>query len=316
MARQARIARKSYKITNWSKYNESLVQRGSITFWFDEQTLACWEHDNAQVKVGRPYVYSDRAIEVLLVLRELFQLPYRQTEGLSRSLLQLMQVNVPVPDFTSLAKRAAKLSVDLDVTHRRGPINIVVDSTGLKVFGDGEWKVRKYGAGKHRTWRKLHLAINPKTQEIEAQTLTENSSIDASQVPALLSQIKRPLHSFRGDGGYDKWQVYHALASRGITPIIPPQHNAKIKQHGNSASPPLPRDETIRAIRAVGRSEWKRQVDYHQRSLSETGMHRMKTTFGAELKNRRLDNQQTEARLRCKILNHHTRLGLPLSTWN
>ena len=173
----------SYKITNWRKYNESLVKRGSITFWFDEETLAHWEHDNAAVKVGRPFTFSDRAIEVLLALRELFQLPYRQTEGLGRSLLQLMQVPVLVPDFTSLAKRAAKLNIDLIVTRRSGSLHIVVDSTGLKVFGDGEWKVRKHGAGKHRTWRKLHLAINPQTQEIEAETLTENSSIDSSQAP-------------------------------------------------------------------------------------------------------------------------------------
>jgi hypothetical protein len=306
----------SYKITNWRKYNESLVNRGSITFWFDEETLAHWEHDNTESKVGRPFTYSDRAIEVLLVLRELFQLPYRQTEGLGRSLLSLMQIDVPVPDFTSLAKRAAKLNIDLSVTRRKGAIDIVVDSTGLKVFGDGEWKVRKYGAGKHRTWRKLHLAINPETQEIVAETLTENSSIDSSQAPALLAQVPSKIQSFRGDGAYDKWLVYESLAARGITPIIPPQKNAKIKRHGNALGPVLPRDATIRCIRKIGRSEWKRQVGYHQRSLAETAMHRMKMTFGGELKNRNLDNQRTEARLRCKILNHHISLGLPPSKWN
>lgn len=306
----------SYKITNWRKYNESLVNRGSITFWFDEETLAHWEHDNTEVKVGRPFTFSDRSIEVLLVLRELFQLPYRQTEGLGRSLLQLMQVDLAVPDFTSLAKRAAKLNVDLSVTRRRGAIDIVVDSTGLKVFGDGEWKVRKHGAGKHRTWRKLHLAVNPETQEIVAETLTENSVTDANQVPDLLEQIESPIDEFRGDGGYDKWQVYEAVEARGAQPIIPPQKNAKIKRHGNASGPALPRDAAIRLIRQVGRSEWKRQVGYHQRSLAETAMHRMKMTFGGELKNRNLDNQRTEARLRCKILNHHISLGMPSSTWN
>ena len=231
----------SYKITNWRKYNESLVNRGSITFWFDEETLAHWEHDNAACKVGRPFTYSDRAMEVLLVLRELFQLPYRHTEGLGRSLLQLMQVDVPTPDFTSLAKRAAKLGVDLNVLRRKGSIDIVVDSTGLKVFGDGEWKVRKHGAGKHRTWRKLHLAINPETQEIVAEMLTENNVTDATAAPALLDQINSPIDEFRGDGAYDKWLVYNALAERDITPIIPPQKNAKIKRHGNATGPTLGR---------------------------------------------------------------------------
>jgi hypothetical protein len=301
----------SYRITNWRKYNESLVNRGSITFWFDEETAAQWRHDNAEVKVGRPFTFSDRAIEVLLMVRELFQLTYRQTEGLGRSLLQLMQIDMPVPDFTSLAKRAAKLNVDLSVTHRRGAINIVVDSTGLKVFGDGEWKVRKYGAGKHRTWRKLHLAINPQTQEIMAETLSENSRIDASQTPALLKQIPGRVKSFCGDGGYDKWLVYNTLAQRGITPIIPPQKNAKIKRHGNSAGPIMPRDAAIRFIRKRGREHWKSHTNYHQRSLAETAMHRMKMTFGGELKNRNLDSQRTEARIRCKLLNHHVQLGLP-----
>ena len=306
----------SYKVTNWRKYNESLVNRGSITFWFDEETLATWEHDNATVKVGRPFTYSDRAIEVLLVLRELFQLPYRQTEGLGRSLLQLMQANVQVPDFTSLAKRAAKLSIDLRVTSRRGPVDVVVDSTGLKVFGDGEWKVRKYGASKHRTWRKVHLVVNADTQEIEAEVLTENNCIDSSAVPPLLQQVNRKIRSFRGDGAYDKWLVYNTLATRGIQPIIPPQHNAKIKRHGNASVPVLPRDAAIRIIRRLGRAAWKLQVGYHRRSLVETAMHRLKTTFGGGLKNRTLANQQTEARLRCQILNHHTQHGLPDSLWN
>src|SRR3990172_6759954 len=173
------IAKASYKVTNWRKYNESLVQRGSITFWFSEDVIDQWEHANDQPKVGHPFVYSDRAIESLLMLRELFRLPYRQTEGLGRSLTSLMEVDVAIPDFTSLAKRAAKLGVSLDVAVRKGPIDVVVDSTGLKVFGEGEWKTRKHGKSKRRTWRKLHLAVNPKTQEIEAETLTENSCDDA-----------------------------------------------------------------------------------------------------------------------------------------
>ena len=127
-------AKASYKITNWRKYNESLVQRGSITFWFSDEVIDQWEHSNKVPKVG---VYSDTAIESLLVLRELFRLPYRQTEGLGRSLVRLMQVDVAIPDFTSLAKRAAKLEIVLDVAHRKGSIDVVVDSTGLKVFGEG-----------------------------------------------------------------------------------------------------------------------------------------------------------------------------------
>lgn len=306
----------TYKITNWRQYNESLVQRGSITFWFSQDVIENWHHANVQPKVGHPFVYSDTAVECLLVLRELFQLPYRQTEGLGRSLIQLMQITLDIPDYTSLAKRAAKLGVSLDVRKHTGPIDVVVDSTGLKVFGEGEWKMRKHGKSKRRTWRKLHLAVNPDTQEIEAETLTENSCDDASQVEDLLDQVPGELDKFYGDGAYDKWKVYKTLDQRGIKAIVPPQRNAKIKRHGNSSDPQLSRDVAIRAIRRCGRRHWKEDVDYHRRSLSETAMYRMKCCFGDHLKNRLIQNQRAETRLRSKILNKFTHLGLPEFEWN
>lgn len=306
----------TYKITNWSKYNESLVQRGSVTFWFSEDVIAQWDHAEPQAGRGHPLVYSDRAIECLLVLRELFQLPYRQTEGLGRSLAQLMDVELKIPDYTSLAKRAAKLGVSLDVRRFKGAIDVVVDSTGLKVFGEGEWKMRKHGKSRRRTWRKLHLAVNPDTQEIVAETLTQNSCDDGSQVDPLLDQSPNPVRRFYGDGAYDKWKVYETLDERGTKAIVPPQRNAKVKQHGNSKCRPLSRDVAIRAIRRKGRRHWKESVGYHRRSLSETAMYRMKCCFGDHLKNRLLPNQRVETRLRSKILNKFTHLGLPQFEWN
>lgn len=306
----------TYKITNWRQYNESLVQRGSITFWFSEEVLAEWNHANPQHRVGHPFVYSDRAIESLLALRELFRLPYRQTEGLARSLARLMGVDVDIPDYTSLAKRATTLDISLDVSRHRGPIDVVVDSTGLKVFGEGEWKVRAHGKSKRRTWRKLHLTVNPETQEIEAEVLTENSGHDADQVERMLNQVPGRIRWFHGDGSYDPWKVRETLTTRRIQQIIPPRHDAKIKRHGNTKGSPLPRDTAIRDIRRLGRKRWKEKIGYHRRSLAETAMYRIKCCFGNWLKNRELPNQQTEARLRSKILNHFTRLGLPQFVWN
>lgn len=306
----------AYKITNWRSYNESLVQRGSITFWFSEEVLAEWNHANRRPGVGHPFVYSDRAIESLLALRELFRLPYRQTEGLARSLARLMGVDVAIPDFTSLSKRAGALRISLDVSKHAGPIDVVVDSTGLKVFGEGEWKVRAHGKSKRRTWRKLHLVVNPTTQEIEAEVLTENSGHDADQVDALLDQVAGPIRRFHGDGAYDPWKVRATLTRRRIKQIIPPRRDAKIKRHGNTHGRPLPRDAAIRDIRRLGRKRWKEKAGYHRRSLGETAMYRMKCCFGNRLKNRELPNQRTEARLRTKILNHFTRLGLPQFVWN
>jgi hypothetical protein len=306
----------TYKITNWRKYNDSLVQRGSLTFWFSEETIGAWRHDNAQHSVGHPFVYSNTAIECLLVVRELFQLPYRQTEGLGKSLVELMQIELAIPDYTSLAKRAAKLGVSLDVAKRRGRIEVVVDSTGLKVFGEGEWKMRKHGKSKRRTWRKLHLAVNPDTHEIEAETLTENGCDDASQVDDLLDQATNKVGGFYGDGAYDKRKTYKTLEKRRIRAIIPPRRNAKIWRHGNAAGRPLSRDSAVREIRRHGRRQWKQRAGYHRRSLSETAMYRMKCCFGDHLKNRILPNQRTEVRIRSKILNKFSHLGLPQFEWN
>lgn len=318
MANSAAVERKGrYKITNWRQYNESLVRRGDITFWFDEQVLKSWEHDNAQRKVGRPYVYSDVAIEALLTLRELFRLPYRQTEGLGRALAALLQASLAIPDFTSLQKRAAKLKIAIRVDSLpAGPIHVAVDSSGLKVYGEGEWKVRFHGVERRREWRKLHLAIDPQTQEIVAQVLTTNHEGDSSQVKPLLKQATQPVEKFYADGGYDHWDVYDTLAEQQIQPIISIRRTASIRQHGNCAAARLPRDENLRAIRRLGRRAWKQQVGYHRRSLVETAFWRIKRAFGDTLKNRHLDNQQTETALRCKLLNHFTTLGLPKFVWS
>jgi hypothetical protein len=307
--------KKSYAIKNWREYNESLTRRGEVTFWFSEDVVDAWEHENDEKKNGRPFTYSDIAIETLLTIRELFRLPYRQTEGLGRALARLMGAQIVIPHHTSLQKRAAKLGVAIDLQNVKGPLDVVVDSTGLKVFGEGEWKVRQHGVGKRRAWRKLHLAVDPATHQIVAEVLTENGGHDADQVEPLLAQVDAEVRTFTGDGAYDQWKVYDALKKNSIWSIIPPRKNAKIKRHGNSAEEPLERDECLRQIRRDGRQAWKESIGYHRRSLAETAISRLKANFGDRLKNRLPPNQAVEAALRCKLLNCFVMLGMPLSVW-
>lgn len=184
-------------------------------------------------------------------------MPYRQTEGFGRALATMLNVDVTIPHHTSLQKRSAKLNVSIRATKSSGPIDVVVDSTGLKVYGEGEWKVRKHGASKRRTWRKLHLAVNPDTHEIVAQVLTENGGHDADQVEVLLDQTGDQVECFHGDGAYDQRKVYAALNKRAVDVVVPPRKNAKIWRHGNTSADPLPRDEAVRAIRRIGRKAWK-----------------------------------------------------------
>lgn len=310
-----RTTGKQFKVTNWKAYNEALVCRGDVTLWLEEDVILGWEHENAEKKVGRPFTYSDDAVRCLLSLREVFSLTYRQTEGFGRSLVRLMDAKVEIPDYTSLQKRAAKVEIALSVKPKKGPVDIVVDSTGLKVYGEGEWKARKHGVSKRRTWRKLHLAIDPDTGEIVAEESTDNDKHDADLVEPLIEQIEPPIEKFYGDGAYDQRKVYDALECEAAQPIIPPRKNAKVWRHGNSGEHRLPRDEALRQIRRTSRKAWKIDVGYHTRSLAETAMYRLKAAFGDKLRNRKPPNQKTEARLRCAILNQFTQLGKPQFLW-
>ena len=188
------------------------------------------------------------------MVRSVFHLTLRATEGFLRSLFHLLEWELPVPDYTTLCKRARRLGVSLG-RKAAGPLHLVLDSTGLKVFGEGEWKVRQHGYTKRRTWRKLHLSVDSETQEIQAVVLSEASLDDAGAVPELLDQSTEPVEQMSGDGAYDKRKVYEGCAARGIRRVaIPPRKDARIWQHGNCAAPPLVRDENLRRIRKAGRS--------------------------------------------------------------
>jgi hypothetical protein len=222
-----------------------------------------------------------------------------------------MQLDLPIPGYTALCKRAKSLDICITLKKKKGKIDVIVDSTGLKVFGEGEWKTRTHGKSKRRTWRKLHLLIDAETQEIVADVLTENDVHDSEEVSPLLKQVRNKVGRFYGDGAYDPWGVRTTLEEKEIEQVIPPRKDAVIKQHGNSKEPRLERDEAVRGIRKYGRKGWKQRIGYHRRSLVEAAMFRLKTIFGAELKNRLFENQKAEARIRCKILNHFTKLGMP-----
>lgn len=302
-----------FHIRNWKDYNEALVSRGSITFWFDEEAVAQWHSQERTTRRGRPLFYTQMAIECALTLREIYHLPLRGTEGLIRSLIRLSDLPLKAPDYTTLCVRQKRLKIRLPKYHAKSAkgLHIVVDSTGLKIFGEGEWKVRQHGYSKRRTWRKVHLAVNAETHEIEAAVVTTNDFKDSELLADLLDNVQDPIDQVSGDGGYDSKECYQYIVNKGAKAVIPPRKDAVTAQHGHCDSPPLPRDEIIRAIRKLGRKEWKKKNNYHQRSLSETAMYRLKTIFDDGLRSRIFENQATEALLRCSALNKMTSLGMP-----
>lgn len=293
------------KKINWSKYNRELIQRGSITFWIDEGALANWFHDG--LGPGFQKIYSDLAILSILILKERFQLTLRSAEGFATSIFSMLNLLLPIPSYSTLSRRAAQLSVEIRrLSKSKEAIHVVIDSTGLKVFGEGEWKVRQHGYSKRRTWRKLHLCVDEASGEILSSILTDNTFKDSEVFEELIEGADSDILQASADGAYDSSNCYDCCDQNNIQATIPPRSDAKIKQHGNIHEEPLQRDENLRLIRTIGKPAWRALSGYSRRSLSETAMYRFKIIFGDKLRSRNFDNQATESFIKCRLLNKMT----------
>jgi hypothetical protein len=272
-----------YRIRNWSEYNAGLKQRGSLTFWIEESVLAQWVVEDLSGKPGASILYSDLAIQTMATVKAVYGLAGRQCQGFLESIFELIGIELPVPDHSTLSRRLGKLTITLPIQSKAGARHLVVDSTGVKVYGEGEWKTRQHGVSKRRTWRKLHLGVDEATGEIVAMVVTTNDVADGEVLEALLEQIEDEIEQVSTDGAYDHRHCYDEIEARGARAVIPPRKDAKIWQHGNCKGKPHPRDENLRQIRKHGRKHWKRESGYHRRSIAETTMFRFKTIFGGNL---------------------------------
>ncbi len=286
-------------------------QRGSITFWVSEEAIANWIHPEKTGKRGASPLYTDVAIATTETVKSLFNLAGRQAEGFLESLFDLMLIDLPVPDHTTVSRRVGKLNVEMPVIYSKQARHIVVDSTGLKVYGEGEWKVRQHGWCQRRTWRKLHLAVNEGSREIVTAVFSSNDVADCEVFDELISGVKGNIEQISGDGAYDTHHIFDSIEKLGAKPSIPPRENAQIQQPENDLAPPLPRDEILREIQKQGRKQWKENSGYHRRSIAENTIFRLKTIFGGKLRRRDIDNQGRESFLRCAALNRMTHLGMP-----
>jgi IS5 family transposase len=298
-----------YRTLKWSSYNASLRERGSLTVWFDPDMD--W-HAAPSGKRGRQQTFSDAAIQVCLTIKVLFGLPLRQTTGFVASLLELAGLARPVPDFSTLCRRQKTLAVQLPYRSSSRPLHLLVDSTGIKVRGEGEWHTRKHGGARRREWRKVHLGIDEATMEVRAVEIAGSGVGDATMLPGLLSQIPEgePIASVTADGAYDGRACRDAIAVKGAEAIIPPRRNAKpwTKDSPGAAA----RNEALRAIKRFGRTLWRKWSGYHRRSRAETKMNCLKL-LGQKLMSRDFDRQTAELQVRIAILNRFTALGIPVT---
>jgi len=311
--------KKQYRLRNWGEYNAGLVERGSLTVWLDESAVLGWLESEKSGRRGASLTYSVLAIEAMLLLKAVYHLPLRSAQGFARSVLGLMGLALPTPHYSTLSRRQVGLELAQPRLRKSEALHLVVDSTGCKVYGEGEWKVRVHGKSKHRTWRKLHLGVNEQSGEIVAAVLTSNNMSDSEVLPMLLEQVEEPIVQLSGDGAYDKRPCYEALRERQreqdqrLKVTIPPRRGARIWQHGNCKQERLARDENLREIRRVGPKKWKQKSGYHRRSLAETAMSRYKRIVGEKLQARDFQRQSTEAFVGVLMLNRMTALGMPQS---
>lgn len=301
-----------YHLRNWKQYNQSLRNRGSLTFWISEHLIENWLITEKSGNRGASPKYSAAAIETMATVKFVFHQAGRQTMGLLSSVFELMKIELPVPDHSTLSRRMATLVIRLPIKTSEKARHIVCDSTGVKVYGEGEWKVRTHGASKRRTWRKLHLQIDEASGEIIVAGASENSVSDCQMFEEMLAANEEEIEQISGDGAFDRKKVYQAIKQRDIKKAaIPPRKGARIWQHGNSKAERLIRDENLRSVRRRGRKKWKEESNYHRRSLAETAVFRFKTIFTDKLQSREIDNQFSEMIIKCALLNRMTHLGMP-----
>lgn len=307
----------SYRIRNWKQYNQSLVNRGSITFWFSDEAITKWYSAERPEKPGRPDVYSDDTIRCALIIKVVFHVALRQLQGLIMSLIKMLGVDVVCPHYSVFSRRAKDLNIPMRKFLKRGEhLNVIFDSTGIKVFGEGEWKVRKHGYSKRRTWRKVHVGICADSGQVIVSAVTSNDVSDDMAMLHMMDALDGvSLCNVLGDGAYDTIDCREAIHDRGGRQIIPPKRTARV-QRKDPIPCLLPRDVAINRINelgAEGRAQWKKEIGYHRRSLAETFMFRYKTIVGDRLSARKWQTQITEVKIKLDAINRMTELGMPES---
>jgi hypothetical protein len=308
-ARRHRIAKQKHRVTNWAEYDAGLRARGSLTVWFTPEAVAAWRAETRTTRGGQPR-YSALAITTALTLRAVFRLALRQTEGLIGSILRLLGVDLAVPDHSTLSRRAETLEVPRPRCGR-APVHLLVDSTGLRLCGPGEWLEEKHGTKRRRAWRKLHLATDADTGHIVASVLTDKDADDGSQVGPLLDRIDGPVASFTGDGAFDRKDVYAEVTARhpGAAVIVPPRSGAVPSDTAEAA--PTQRDLHLRCIAERGRMGWQEASGYNFRALVESDIARWKRVIGDGLRSRTDGRRETEVAIATDALNRMLELGRP-----
>ena len=305
----------AYRIGNWREYNKALKERSNLAVWWNKEVQKNWYASSCKKSEerGRPHRYSNQCIEFALTIRSLFQLPLRSTQGFLEGFFKLLHLDFQVPHYSCLSRRASALKVQYNSKKARGsPIDLVIDSTGLKIYGEGEWKTRIHGKAKKRTWRKLHVAVDPNDFKTVSLALTEGTVHDSTIMPKLLKN-KKHVGIVYADAAYISKKCFDAIAKIGATAKIALKAALNLVKKKISIGLQMRNDLIKEIFQSGGLVAWKKKSGYHKRSLVETHMYRFKAIFGPLLSSRSFLNQVAEVKIKTKILNKMTALGMPHS---
>lgn len=317
------------RIRNWKDYNKSLVKRGQLLLSFSTNYINELYHQSCQQR-GGCQVYSSQMYEFLFNIKVLLRLPWRATTGFAYGLLQkaFPDKRIQIPDYAHASREIRKLQLKIKPLGLKAwdNLELAFDSTGVNVYSTSGYHQRKYGKDnlkrKKDQWKKVHVAVELNTMQVVSMAYTESTVNDCEVANELFNGVGRPIESLRADGAYDTFEIYERGHQQGAKILIPPAITSKAQDELKNQSAIKKeyleqRDATIHFIRQFetfeeGLKQWKIESGYHQRSLVETTMFRLKRIFGFNLQLKTEEGRRNELIAKMNLLNHMAALGLPM----
>ncbi len=276
-----------YRVCQWHHYNQALIGRGGITFWIDKAALTTWRNTQGHSGAGARRIYSDTAIQGAVVVKSVYHFIVRAAQGFVSSVMSLMRLDLPVPNYSTVCRRQGSLKVPILSSPNNRPRHIVIDATGLRVYGAGEWSVHEHRGSRRQIWRKLHLGFDKHTKEIVAVEITASHVHDNLMLPSLLMQIPGKVYQVSGDEAYDTKACYESAGQSRAKATIPPRRIAKRMKCSNPPEKLALRDTNLRHIQQQGRYGWCLASGGTQQSLEENAVFPFNALFGPKLRARR-----------------------------
>jgi len=285
---------------DWSKYNKQLVNRGKINFWISPQISKDWKASK-QKKNGHPFVYADEIIKAMCYIRFKFHLSLRETEGFFISIIQYISL-MKVPCYTQLCRRMKTLELPPELLAKQGVTDIILDTTGLKICGAGEWRAEKYGGKKG--WKKLHIAMDPESGKLLLAEISDEHVHDTKHLEEGLQRANKRKGRVLIDGIADSKKCYELAARYKKELITPPKKGAVFRKEKGYEK----RNEAIGIIKALGgdknaKSIWSKLVGYNRRVVVESMISRWKRLYGDDLKSRCEQRRKIEVYLKARMIN-------------